>query len=63
LTGFILSRVSTVLYGTGIVPILGIVFSAIGLGRFDPELQKGKWMAGWGLALSILYTMMFLTHK
>ncbi len=60
LTGFILGLVSVVLYAIGIIPILGIVFSAIGLGRFNPQTQKAKWMAGWGLALSILFTVMFL---
>jgi hypothetical protein len=37
-------------------------FSAIGLGRFNPKTQKAKWMAGWGLALSILFTIMFLAR-
>jgi tetratricopeptide (TPR) repeat protein len=62
LTGFILGLVSVVLYVIGIIPILGIVFSAIGLARFNPETQKAKWMAGWGLALSILFTVMYLTR-
>jgi tetratricopeptide (TPR) repeat protein len=62
LTGFILGLTSVVLYVIGIIPILGIVFSAIGLGRFNPETQKAKWMAGWGLALSILFTIMYLTR-
>jgi len=62
LTGFILGLTSVVLYAIGIIPILGIVFSAIGLGRFNPETQKAKWMAGWGLTLSILFTIMFLTR-
>lgn len=63
MTGFILGLVSIVFYFIGIVPIVGIVFSAIGLARFNPELQKGKWMAGWGLGLSITYTVMFLTRR
>lgn len=63
LTGFILGLASVVLYDIGIIPILGIIFSAIGLGRFNAETQKAKWMAGWGLALSILYTLMYLTHR
>lgn len=63
MTGFTLGLASIGLYFLGLVPILEIVFSAIGLGRFNPELQKGKWMAGWGLGLSITYTVMFLTHR
>lgn len=62
LTGFILGLTSVVFYVIGIIPILGIVFSAIGLGRFNPETQKAKWMGGWGLALSILFTIMFLSR-
>ena len=62
LTGFILGLTSVVLYAIGIIPILGIVFSAIGLGRFNAETQKAKWMAGWGLVLSILFTIMYLTR-
>ena len=62
MTGFILGLTSIVLYVIGIIPILGIVFSAIGLGRFNPETQKAKWMGGWGLALSIIFTIMFLSR-
>lgn len=62
MTGFILGLTSVVFYVIGIIPILGIVFSGIGLGRFNPETQKAKWMGGWGLALSILFTITFLSR-
>jgi hypothetical protein len=29
---------------------------------FNAQTQKAKWMAGWGLALSILFTIMYLTR-
>src|SRR5208337_833874 len=59
-TGFVLGIVSIFLYFIGILPILAIVFSAIGLGTFKQELQKNKWMAGVGLALGIIYTLMYM---
>jgi hypothetical protein len=58
-----LGLASIFLYGIGIVPILGIVFSAIGLGTFKPQLQKNHWMAGVGLAVSIVFTLMFLFYR
>jgi hypothetical protein len=60
LTRFILGLVSVVFYSIGILPILGIIFSAIGLATFKPDIQKNKWMAVAGLILSILYTLMSL---
>ncbi len=59
-TGFVLGIVSIFLYFIGILPILAIVFSSIGLGTFKQELQKNKWMAGVGLALGIIYTLMYM---
>lgn len=61
-TGFVLGLVSVVLYEVGILPILAVVFSGIGLASFKPEAQKNKWMAGWGLALGVVYTIMMLNH-
>lgn len=63
LTGFVLGIVSVFLYEIGIIPILGIVFSAIGLGTFKPQSQKNRWMAGVGLAASIVYTLMYLFYR
>jgi DNA-directed RNA polymerase subunit RPC12/RpoP len=61
LTGFILGLASIILFFIGIIPILAVVFSSIGLATFKPEVQKNKWMAGVGLALGILYTIMMLS--
>jgi tetratricopeptide (TPR) repeat protein len=61
LTGFILGLCSMVLYAIGIVPILAIVFSGIGMGTFKPDAQKYPWMAYVGLGLGILYTIMNLS--
>ncbi|MGI6415760.1 MAG: hypothetical protein ACOX1P_08845 [Thermoguttaceae bacterium] len=44
----------------GLIPILAIVFSAVGLGTFKPNIHKNKWMAGVGLALGIVYTIMYM---
>lgn len=49
--GFVLGLASVVLYAIGIVPLLAVVFSGVGLGSFKPESQKNKWMAAVGLAL------------
>jgi hypothetical protein len=59
-TGFVLGIVSAFFYFIGILPILAIVFSSIGLGTFKPDSQKNKWMAGVGLALGIIYTLMYM---
>ena len=68
LTGFILGIVSfffgsliIILPIVGIVFILGIVFSGIGLGTFNPVTQKNKWMAWWGLVLNILSFYLAIT--
>jgi Domain of unknown function (DUF4190) len=60
LTGFVLGLISVVLYAVGLVPILAIIFSSVGLGTFKPELQKNKWMAGAGLALGIFHTLLYM---
>ena len=61
-TGFILGLASVVFYVVGIIPILAVVFSGLGLTSFKPEAQKNKWMGGVGLALGIIYTVMMLNH-
>ncbi len=61
LTGFVLGLVSAVFYYIGIIPILAIVFSSVGLASFKPEVQKNKWMAGAGLAPGVFYTLMMLS--
>jgi len=60
--GFLLGIASVFLAGLiGIFPILAIVFSSLGLGTFNPGSQKNKWMAGVGLTLGIIYTVMLIT--
>jgi hypothetical protein len=61
LISFIVGIVGLILHVIGLIPIVGIVLSAIALGSFKPETQKNRWMAGWGLALSILGTVSYLT--
>jgi hypothetical protein len=61
LTGFILGLCSMVLYAIGILPILAIVFSGIGMRTFKPDTQKSPWMAYIGLGLGIVYTIMDLS--
>ena len=58
LWGFIVGLVSVFFFWIGIIPLIGLVLSVIGLTSFKPESQKNKWMAGVGLCLSIIYTLM-----
>jgi len=60
LTGLILGVISVFLYQVGVLPILGLVFSGIGLAKFDKERHKHKWMAFVGLGLSAIYCLMYL---
>lgn len=62
IAGFVLGIVSIFLYFIGILPILAIVFSSIGMATFKPESQKNKWMAGVGLALGIIYSLMMVNY-
>ncbi len=57
-TGFVLGLISVFLYMIGLIPILAIVFSAVGLGTFKPNIHKNKWMAELGWQLGIVYTIM-----
>jgi hypothetical protein len=60
MTGFILGLVSVVFYVIGILPILAVIFSAVGLGTFKSHVQKNRWMAITGLILGILYTLAYM---
>lgn len=60
LTGFILGLVSIFFAWIGIIPILAIVFSVIGLSTFDKEKHTGRWQAIVGLILGILYTLVYM---
>ena len=56
--GFIVALVSIPLYWVGIVPLVSIVLSCVGLGTFDEEKHNNKWMAGWGLGIGIVFMLM-----
>ena len=60
LWGFIIGLVSVFFSWIGIIPLIGLVLSVTGLTTFKPESQKNKWMAGVGLCLSIIYTLMYM---
>ncbi len=60
LWGFIVGLVSVFFFWIGIIPLTGLALSVAGLTSFKPETQKNKWMAGVGLCLSIIYTLMYM---
>lgn len=62
LTSFALGIASVFLYQIGILPLLGIVFGVIGLSTFREPAHKNKWMAVWGLILSILYMVVSVSY-
>jgi len=60
LTGLILGIASVLLSSIGIIPILAIVFSGIGLAKVKDRSGKGKVQAWIGLILGILYTLVYM---
>ena len=56
--GFYLGLASIFLNELGIVPLAAIVCSGIGLSTFNENTEKKKWMAGWGLALGVVYLIL-----
>ena len=60
LTGLILGIASVLLASIGIIPILAIVFSGIGLAKVKDRSGKGKVQAWIGLILGILYTFVYM---
>jgi len=61
LTGLILG-IASVLLSIGIIPILAIVFSGIGLSKVKDRSGKGKVQAWIGLILGILYTLVYMLY-
>ena len=53
--GFYLGLASIFFYELGIIPLVAIVCSGIGLSKFDPQTENKRWMAGLGLALGVMY--------
>lgn len=60
LTGLVLGIASVFLWFIGIIPILAIVFSGIGLAKVKDRAGKGKVQAWIGLILGILYTLVYM---
>jgi hypothetical protein len=62
LTGFILSIISIPLYEIGIIPILAVIFSAIGLYQVknNKKQEGGANLAIIGLIIGIIYTLMYM---
>lgn len=60
-TGLCLGIASVFLYVIGILPILAVVFSGIGLSKASSRQGKGQVAAWVGLVLGVLYTIMYLS--
>ncbi len=60
LTGLILGVVAVFLSFIGIIPILAIIFSGIGLAKVKDRAGRGKVQAWIGLILGILYTLVYM---
>ena len=58
MAGFWLGMASIFIYPLGIIPLLGIIFSCVGMATFDESIHKNRWMAVIGLALSLIYMLM-----
>jgi len=57
LAGFILGLLSIFLSFIGIIPIVAIICSIVGLVKFDNAVNKNKWQGVLGLILGILYLL------
>lgn len=58
LAGVCFGLLSFIYVALGVTPILGIVFSTLGIATFDEKTEKMRWMAAFGLGLSILVTLL-----
>ncbi|MFZ3578312.1 hypothetical protein [Virgibacillus sp. DJP39] len=57
-TSFWIGIVSIFLGGfIGIIPLVGLIFSIIGLTKFNKEVHSGLWMGIAGLILNLLYLL------
>lgn len=63
LTGLIFGIAAFFLFSIGIIPILAVTFSAIGLARVKDRAGSGRAQAWTGLALGIVYTLVYLYHS
>jgi hypothetical protein len=58
LAGVAFGLIACVYQALGVMPILGVVFSTLGLVSFDDKTEKMRWMAAFGLGLSILVSLL-----
>jgi hypothetical protein len=56
-TGFGFGIASIFLAWIGIIPLIGLVFSIIGLVKHNKQKHKGLWMGIAGLILNLLYLL------
>jgi len=61
-TGLCLGIASVLLYVIGILPILAVVFSGIGVAKAQSRNGQGQVAAWIGLILGIIYTIMYLSY-
>ena len=54
LAGFVLAMVSLVTFWLFVTPLLGLIFSSIGLDRTKNDERKGRGLAIAGLTVSII---------
>jgi hypothetical protein len=56
--GFWFGIASIFLYFIGIIPLVGIIISIVGLIQYKKETQRGRWQGITGLILNCLYFLM-----
>jgi LSD1 subclass zinc finger protein len=61
--GFYLGLASILLFELGVVPLAALVCSVIGLSTFNENTENKKWMAGWGLALGVVYLLLNMSRN
>lgn len=61
-TGFILGIIS-VFFGTGLLPIITLIISIIGLSKFNNSIHKNKWMGITGVILGVIYTIVYVGRQ
>lgn len=58
LAGVVFGLLSCIYSALGVTPILGIVFSTLGIATYDEKTEKMRWMAAFGLGMSILIALL-----
>ncbi|WP_064091529.1 DUF4190 domain-containing protein [Rossellomorea aquimaris] len=53
--GFIVGIISVFFSIFLFIPFLGLILSIIGLGKYDPQNESGRWMGITGIILNTLY--------